>query len=128
MAIERELKTMQDEIASMKGTLKWIKDHVGEVGDLVKKMSFGLYGDPENEQPGLIQKEKNIEERMAVIESEIRRINEKDREQDVAIGAKKEQAKDWVKYAKMVARWIIEIIIIIAILKGVVDKDALLKI
>ena len=114
-------------IARLEMEITDIRKRLDTLIELVKEMNKGLYGDEKNNYIGVIKKQGILESEVANLKLQIEEIKQKNIQQDIAISAKrtyKEEIMTWVRYFIVS---IINLVLLIAILKGTVGPDALLK-
>jgi len=103
------------------------KETLGELVALVKEMNKGLYGDERNKHTGVIDRQYQLEKKIDDLDLMIHAIIKKNNEQDIEIDAKKSNNNVWINWGQRAIRIVIECIVIYAVLKGVVEVDALHK-
>lgn len=114
-------------IARLEMEITDIRKRLDTLIELVKEMNKGLYGDEKNNYIGVIKKQGILESEVANLKVQIEEIKQKNIQQDIAISAKrtyKEEIMTWVRYFIVS---IINLVLLIAILKGTIGPDALLK-
>lgn len=114
-------------IARLEMEITDIRKRLDTLIELVKEMNKGLYGDEKNNYIGVIKKQGILESEVANLKLQIEEIKQKNIQQDIAISAKrtyKEEIMTWVRYFIVS---IINLVLLIAILKGTIGPDALLK-
>lgn len=114
-------------IARLEMEIADIRKRLDTLIELVKEMNKGLYGDEKNNYIGVIKKQGILESEVANLKVQIEEIKQKNIQQDIAISAKrtyKEEIMTWVRYFIVS---IINLVLLIAILKGTIGPDALLK-
>lgn len=114
-------------IARLEMEITDIRKRLDTLIELVKEMNKGLYGDEKNNYIGVIKKQGILESEVANLKLQIEEIKQKNIQQDIAINAKrtyKEEIMTWVRYFIVS---IINLVLLIAILKGTIGPDALLK-
>lgn len=107
--------------------IEGIKSDLKKLINLVDKMNVGLYGDEENNHVGVIDRQKYLEKRIDSLVQRIEEIEKKNVEQDVSILAKKQVNNSWMEWGKVILQAVINVIVILAVLKGLIGADALLK-
>jgi len=117
---ERDLEKMKSKIEVIQATLD-------ELVDLVKEMNKGLYGDKKNNHAGVIDRQIKQEAQIEILREEITLIHTKNKEQDIAIDAKKDVRNKLVETFKLIAWIVVNAIVSYAIFRGTVGADALLK-
>jgi chromosome segregation ATPase len=125
--LEKDVDEIKGKIASMDSELASIKDGVSEILQLVQKMDTGLYGDSKNKYEGVIDRQHSLEEEMFKLKEEIRLIHKKNNDQDLEIKARKSLRSELIEYGRELGKWVINIIVMYLIFKGLVDADAMLK-
>jgi len=115
-------------------TIKKLRDEVSEIKvsltdliKLVKQMNFGLYGDEVNDHPGLIKKQRMLEEEIEGLKKTVSELKDKIDEKDIKESTKDKVNDRWVYWGKKAIDLAIQIIVIYAVVKGIVGVDALLK-
>jgi len=101
------------------------KETLGELVTLVKEMNKGLYGDERNKHTGVIDRQYQLEKKIDDLELMIHAIIKKNNEQDIEIGARKYNNREWLSWGKIIFIVASEIIFAYAIYKGIVSADAL---
>lgn len=113
-----------------------IRTRLDEVLKLLHKMNIGLYGDFENKHIGVIEKQEILSAELKKIkEEDIERINEeiekiklKNYEQDISIKAKQDFKYEMGNILKLIISIIIQTVAVLAVIKGIIGIDSLIKI
>lgn len=114
-------------IETIQHDMSELKESVDELIILVKEMNKGLYGDPKNDHIGVIERQRMMMEDIKVLNIEIAMIKHKNDEQDISIKAKDSLRSSAAAWGKRIVDIAITIIVMYAIMKGIVDADALLR-
>jgi chromosome segregation ATPase len=125
--LEKDVNEIKGKMLDMDKELIDIKDNVTTILQLVQKMDAGLYGDPKNKYRGVIDKQSALEEEIESLKAEILAIHKKNNDQDLEIKAKKSLRSELIEYGRELGKWVINIIVMYLIFKGLVDADAMLK-
>ena len=130
--------TDAEAINELKTEVSEIKGSLDKLINLVKQMNFGLYGDEVNDHPGLIKKQRVMEEdfnkRHGGLEGEVYALKKMLSElkndledKDITESTKDKVNGNWVYWGKKAIEMVIQIIVIYAVVKGIIGADALLK-
>lgn len=118
--------TPEQHIENLESKMTEVEHKLGHLITLIEKMNKGLYGDEANDHIGVIARQKLFSQDIDQINKEIREIHKKNIEQDIALQTKKSLKSDLIDTGKDIVAWIIKIVLIVGILRGIVDMDALL--
>jgi len=130
--------TEAETIIELRNEVSEIKTSLTDLIKLVKQMNFGLYGDEVNDHPGLIKKQRlleddfnkrhgELEKEVEVLKSMITEFKNKIDDKDIAESTKDKVNGTWVYWGKKAIEIAIQVIVIYAVLKGIVGVDTLLK-
>lgn len=119
--------TTEEHIQQLDQDVREIKESLSILIELVTEMNKGLYGDAKNQHVGVIEKQSTMQLEITELKAAIAEIHKKNIEQDISINAKKSVKEDAINWGQKIVGWIIQGIVIYAIIKGVVGADALLK-
>jgi chromosome segregation ATPase len=125
--LERDVDEIKGKMSDMDKELLSIKGDVTTILQLVQKMDAGLYGDSKNKHEGVIDRQHYLEEQIDKLKEEIAQIHKKNNDQDVEIKAKRTLRVELVEYGRELGKWVINIIVMYLIFKGLIDADAMLK-
>ena len=127
------VENMITKIDQLEKDLQKIEDILVSNGKLMEKINYslnkistGLYGDIENNYPGVIKKTQELEEWVEEIDGKILAIEKKNNEQDLILNAKNELKINWMNIGKHALRIIIEVGVIYAVVSGNADIFELL--
>jgi len=120
MTESQTIKQLTDEVSDIKRSLT-------DLVKLVKQMNFGLYGDEVNDHPGLIKKQRILEEEIEKVKKVVNELKDEIDQKDIKESTKDKVNDRWVYWGKKAIEIAIQVIVIYAVLKGVVGVDALLK-
>jgi hypothetical protein len=119
--------TTEQHIEKLEKDVNVIKEDLATLIDLVREMNKGLYGDPKHLHVGVIEKQKIMQTQIDELQKDIKDIHQKNKDQDIDIKAKKSLKSEAFDWGQRIIGWIIQAIVIYAVVKGVIGADALLK-
>lgn len=131
MELTDRMKNLEDRIESIEKQFGSQIEIMSSINEEMKRISRGLYGDKDNQTKGLIDRQREDEERLANLEARIADI-EKTWNGEIST-LKEKQATEVLKkdtlmdLVKKVKDWAITILIITLVLKNVVSIDFLLE-
>jgi len=113
---------------------KDLEDRLGQVEEILtnmdkklSKIDMGLFGDASINYVGVIDKQKQLEEKLNLLNREIEEIKKKNTEQDISIGAKKSLKETVWSIGRSVAQMLINLLMFYLIYKGIIGPDAMIK-
>lgn len=118
--------TPEQHIENLENKMSEVEERLSQLVILMEKMNKGLYGDEENDHIGVIARQKIFNQEIDILKQEIKDIHQKNIEQDIALQTKKGIRSDLYEAGKEIISFVIKAILLVGILKGFVDKDALL--
>jgi hypothetical protein len=122
-----KIDKLEEQVEQINKTLLKFSENLVDIKKNMIKINTGLYGDDENDHIGVIAKQRRFESEIEHLKSEIQMIKDINTFQDTQIKAKKSLLLNISGTGKMILQIIINIIVTIAVLRGLIDIDALLK-
>jgi len=113
--IEQQVQHLENEVKEVKDLLS------NKVQPALDKIVRGMYGEEDNEAPGLIKNQKRLEDEIEELRGEIKLIHKKNAEQDIALKAKKSIVNIGLEVIKWAA-------VAYLVIDGAFGIDSLLKI
>jgi len=122
------MEVTKQQVDQLEKELKGVQDTLNkEVLPLLNRIVRGLDGDKENQTEGLIRGMQRMQDEIKELQKRQALSDKKDEDQDIAINAKNSLKNDAANWGQRIVGWIIQGIVIYAIIKGVIGADALLK-
>lgn len=128
---EKQIMALETRVEKIEGKLDSQWEVLGQINEKLKKLDTietGLFGNEIIGHEGVIKKQADLQHQIDSLVKKIEHIEQKNRDQDLEIGAKNSVKNRWIEIGKMIAQIVIQTVAIIAILKGIMGVDALLKI
>lgn len=114
-----------EQVNSLEKKVQGIETKVDSILQLLQSIERGFHGDPLNGTDGLKQKQARLESEVDELKKQIAAIHEKNKEQDIALTAKKGVFTKWVQIAQWLWSIAIVLITLYLVFKGVLNVDAL---
>jgi predicted nucleic acid-binding Zn-ribbon protein len=124
--LEMDINDIKGKMIHMDTELLSMKGDISTILQLVQKMDTGLYGDSKNKYEGVIDRQHYLEEEIYKLKEEVQKINNKTHDTDITSTTKKGFKIELIENSKELGKWIINIIVIYMILKGLIGADAIL--
>jgi predicted nuclease with TOPRIM domain len=120
LKLEQEMEKLNDSLVS-------IEDILAKLNENIKKLNIGIYGDKENDHIGVIERQRQLEDRIFQLEKKLRNQEDNDRKEQAIIVAKKDLKVNWWNIIKWVAGFIGQGVIWYLIFKGILQPTDGLK-
>jgi hypothetical protein len=124
---DKRIDQIEKEMEAINKSLADITDILGKLNENVKKVSFGLYGDKDNDQIGIIEKQRSLENRILDIEKRLAANDLVNEKQNAAIDAERDLKVNWWNIIKWVGGFIAQGVIWYLIFKGILQPSDGLK-
>ncbi len=120
LKLEQEMEKLNDSLVS-------IEDILAKLNENIKKLNIGIYGDKENDHIGVIERQRQLEDRIFQLETKLRNQESNNKKQEAIDNAKKDLKINWWNIIKWVAGLITQGAIYYLIFKGILQPTDGLK-